>query len=80
VGALALWALARLLPAYTGEDSKNFARSLRRRFALVGLFLGSALVVSLWQWTANFAVAGVATVVILAGLWFYSEHAHRPAA
>ncbi len=78
--SLALWALARLLPTYTGEENKNYARSLRRRFALVGLLLGLALVGSLWEWTASFAVTGVAAVVILAGLWFYSEHAHRPAA
>ncbi len=80
MGALALWAVARLLPPYTGEDSKNLARSLRRRFALVGLFLGLTLVVSLWDWTANIAVTGGASVVIVTGLWFYSEHGHRPAA
>jgi uncharacterized membrane protein len=78
--SLPLWALARLLPVYTGEDSKNFARSLRRRFALVGLVFGSALVGSLWEWTANIAVTGVVSVVMVVGLWLYSEHAHRPAA
>jgi len=78
--SLAMWALAKLLPVYTGQDSKNYARSLRRRFALVGLFFGLALVWSLWDWTANVAVTGGASVVIVAGLWLYSEHAHRPAA
>jgi uncharacterized membrane protein len=80
MGSIALWALSRLLPAYTGEDSKNLARSLRRRFALVGLLFGLTLVLSLWQWTANIAVTGVASVVIAAGLWLYSEHASRPVA
>lgn len=69
-----------MLPAYTGEDSKNLARSLRRRFALVGLLFGLTLVLSLWQWTANIAVTGVASVVIAAGLWLYSEHGSRPVA
>jgi hypothetical protein len=78
--AIALWALAGLLPAYGGEDSKNLARSLRRRFALVGLLLASALVGTLWEWTANIAVTGGASVVMVVALWLYSEHAHRPAA
>ncbi len=78
--SLALWALARLLPTYTGEDSKNLARSLRRRFASVGLLFGLALVVSLWDWTGSIAVTGGASVVMVVGLWFYSEHSHRPAA
>jgi hypothetical protein len=80
MGAIALWALAGLLPAYAGEDSKNLARSLRRRFALVGLLFASALVGTLWEWTANIVVTGGASVVIVVGLWLYSEHAHRPAA
>jgi hypothetical protein len=75
--ALALWALARLLPAYRGEDGDDPARSLRRRFALVGLLLGSGLVAFLWDWTANLAVVGGASVVIVAGLWLYSEHEQR---
>jgi hypothetical protein len=75
--ALALWALARLLPAYRGEDGDDPARSLRRRFALVGLLLGSGLVAFLWDWTANLAVVGGASVVIVAGLWLYSEHGQR---
>jgi hypothetical protein len=78
--SLVAWALAGLLPAYTGEDSKNLARSLRRRFALVGLLLGLTLVLSLWDWTANIAVTGAASVVTVAGLWLYSEHGNRPAA
>jgi CHASE2 domain-containing sensor protein len=77
VQALALWALARLLPAYRGEDGDNPARSLRRRFALVGLLLGSGLVAFLWDWTASIAVVGGASVVIVAGLWLYSEHRDR---
>jgi phosphoglycerol transferase MdoB-like AlkP superfamily enzyme len=76
--SLALWALARLLPPYTGEDSKNLARSLRRRFALVGLLFGLAPIGTLWNWTANIAVTCGASVVMLAGLWLYSEHWHRP--
>jgi hypothetical protein len=75
--SLGLWALARLLPTYTGEDSKNLARSLRRRFALVGLLFGSGLVAFLWDWTANIAVIGGASVLMVAGLWLYSEHGHR---
>jgi hypothetical protein len=74
------WALAGLLPIYTGEDSKNVARSLRRRFAMLGLILGLTLVGTLWEWTANIGVTVGASVVILAGLWLYSEHGHRPAA
>jgi hypothetical protein len=69
-----------LLPAYPGDDSKDLARSLRRRFAMVGLIVGLALVGTLWDWTANFAVIGGASVVILAGLWLYSEHGDRPVA
>jgi hypothetical protein len=80
MGALALWALVRLLPAYTGEDSKNLARSLRRRFALVGLVFASALVATAWDWTASIAVTAGVAVVIVAGLWLYSEHGDRPAA
>lgn len=72
--AFALWALAGLLPTYAGEDSKNFARSIRRRFALLELLFGSGLVAFLWDWTANIAVIGGASVVIVAGLWLYSEH------
>ncbi|HEV3103674.1 MAG TPA: hypothetical protein VG426_15210 [Candidatus Dormibacteraeota bacterium] len=77
--SLALWALARVLPTYTGEDSQNPARSLRRRFAFVGLIFASALVGSVWEWTANIAVTGGASIVIVAGLWLYSEHGDRPA-
>lgn len=80
MGAIALWALAGLLPAYAGEDSKNLARSLRRRFALVGLLFSLALIGSVWEWTANIAVIVGASVVIVAGLWLYSEHGDRPAA
>jgi hypothetical protein len=77
--SLALWALARLLPVYSGEGS-NLARSLRRRFAMVGLLFALALVGTLWEWTANIALTGGASLVILAGLWLYSEHGNRPAA
>ena len=77
--ALALWALAGLLPVSGGDDSRNFARSLRRRFALVGALFGLGLVAFVWDWTANIVVTCVASVVILAGLFYYSEHAHRPA-
>jgi hypothetical protein len=77
--SLALWALARLLPVYSGDGS-NLARSLRRRFAMVGLLFASALVGTLWEWTANIALTGGASLVILAGLWLYSEHGNRPAA
>ena len=80
VEAIGLWALARLLPAYTGEDSRNLARSLRRRFALLGLLIGLTVVGTLWEWTADIALTGGAAVVILAALWLYSEHADRPAA
>jgi len=80
VPTLALWAFARLLPTYTGENSKNVARSLRRRFALVGLIFGSGLVAFLWDLTASLAVVGGTSVVIVMGLLIYSELAHRPAA
>jgi hypothetical protein len=80
MGAISLWALAGLLPAYGGEDSKNFARSLRRRFAVIGLFIGSAVVGTVWESTGNIAVTAGVTVVIVVGLWFYSEHGDRPAA
>jgi len=75
--SLALWALAKLLPVYSGEGSENVARSLRRRFALVGLLVGSALVGALWEWTASTAVIIGASVVIVTGLWLYSEHGER---
>ena len=78
--ALPLWALVRLLPVYTGDDSKNLARSLRRRFALVGLLCASALVATVWDWTANIAVTAGVAVVMVIGLWLYSEHGDRPAA
>jgi hypothetical protein len=39
-----------------------------------------ALVGTLWEWTANVAVTGVAALVSVAGLWLYSEHEDRPAA
>ena len=77
--ALSAWALARLLPAYTGADSKNLARSLRRRFAAVGLLLGVTIVLTLWDRTANAVLTVAVGVVIAAGLFFYSERAHRPA-
>jgi uncharacterized membrane protein len=79
MGSLALWALARLLPVYSG-DGRNLARSLRRRFAMVGLLFALALVGTLWEWTASIAVTGGASLVIVAGLWLYSEHGDRPAA
>jgi hypothetical protein len=47
VESLALWALAKLLPVYSGEDNNNLARSLRRRFALVGLLFSLALIGSM---------------------------------
>ena len=78
--SLVPWALAGLLPGYPQQDSGNLARSLRRRFALVGLLLGVTLALSLWDWTANIAITGGAAVVIAAGLWLYSEHGDRPAA
>ena len=77
--SLALWALSRLLPVYSGEGN-DLARSLRRRFAMVGLLVSLALVGTLWEWTANVAVTGMAALVIMAGLWLYSEHGDRPAA
>lgn len=77
--SLALWALTRLLPVYSGEGN-HLARSLRRRFALVGLVFSSALVGTLWEWTASIAITGGASLVIVAGLWLYSEHGDRPAA
>jgi cobalamin synthase len=80
MGAIALWALAGLLPVYTGDHDRNLARSLRRRFALVGLLVGVTLVGTLWEWTANLAVVGGASVVIVVLLWLYSEHGDRPAA
>jgi uncharacterized membrane protein len=80
VESLALWALAKLLPVYSGEDNNNLARSLRRRFAVVGLLFSFALIGSVWEWTANIAVTVGASVVIVAGLWLYSEHGDRPAA
>jgi hypothetical protein len=79
IESLALWALARLLPVYSGEGC-DLARSLRRRFAMVGLLFASALVGTLWEWTANVAVTGAASIMIVAGLWLYSEHGNRPAA
>jgi len=78
--ALALWAFAGLLPASPRGDGNDFARSLRRRFALVGAVFSLALIGALWEWTANVAITGLASVVILAGLWRYSEHGDRPAA
>jgi hypothetical protein len=80
MGSLVAWAFARLLPAYSGADSTNMARSLRRRFAVLGVVLGLTLVGTLWEWTANIAVTGGAAVLIAAGLWFYAEHGDRPAA
>ena len=77
--SLALWALTKLLPVYSGEGN-HLARSLRRRFALVGLLFGLAVVGTVWEWTLNIAVTGGASVVIVAGLWLYSEHGDRPAA
>jgi uncharacterized membrane protein len=79
MGSLALWALARLLPAYSGGGN-HLARSLRRRFAMVGLLFALALIGTLWEWTTNIAVTGGTSVVIVAGLWLYSEHGDRPAA
>ena len=80
MGGFALWALAGLLPAYTGEDSKNVARSLRRRFAMVGLLVGLAVVGTVWEWTSNLGATIGTAVVIVVALWLYSEHGHRPAA
>jgi hypothetical protein len=80
MGSLVALALARLLPAYPGADSTNMARSLRRRFAVLGVLLGLTLVGTLWEWTANIAVTGGAAVLIGTGLWLYSEHGDRPAA
>jgi CHASE2 domain-containing sensor protein len=77
VQALALWAFAGLLPTHQGEDGNDPARSLRRRFALVGLLLGSGLAAFLWDWTANLAVVGAASVVMVAALWLYSEQGRR---
>ena len=78
--SLVPWALAGLLPAYPGGDGKNLARSLRRRFAMLGLLVGVTLVGSVWVWTANGALTGVTALAIGAGLWLYSEHGDRPAA
>jgi hypothetical protein len=77
--SLAPWAFARLLGVSPGGDG-NPARWLRRRFAMMGLLVSSALVGTLWEWTANLAVTGVAALVIVLGLWLYSEHGDRPAA
>lgn len=71
------WALARLLPVYVGEGSKDYARSLRRRFAFVGLVVVVGLVAFLWTGTESVAVCAGVFVLSLAGLWFYSEHGHR---
>ncbi|MEO8745061.1 MAG: hypothetical protein ABI334_09545 [Candidatus Dormiibacterota bacterium] len=78
--AFALWAFAKFLPPTYGANSKDVARSLRRQFALVGLFLVSGLVVTLWSWTSNIVVAAGTLVVMGAGLWLYSEHGAQPAA
>jgi hypothetical protein len=78
--SIAYWALARLLPPYSGEGDKHLARSLRRRFALLGLLFGLAVVGTVWDWTANGALTIAASVAIIAGLWLYSEHGDRPAA
>ena len=75
--SLVMWALAGLLPVHRGDDTGNVARSLRRQFAVVGLVFSSALVGALWEWTASPAVTVGASVVIVAGLWFYSEHGDR---
>ena len=75
--SLVLWAFAKLLPVSRGDDGGNVARSLRRQFAVVGLVIASALIGALWDRTANIAVTGGATVVIVAGLWLYSEHGDR---
>jgi uncharacterized membrane protein len=56
------------------------ARSLRRRFAVLGVLLGLTLVGTLWESTANIAMTGGAAVLIGTGLWLYSEHGDRPAA
>jgi hypothetical protein len=77
--SLALWALTKLLPVYSGEGN-HLARSLRRRFAMVGLLFALALIGTLWEWTASVAVTGGASIVIVAALWLYSEHGDRPAA
>jgi hypothetical protein len=47
---------------------------------LAGLVFSSALVGTLWEWTASIAITGGASLVIVAGLWLYSEHGDRPAA
>jgi len=76
---LGLWAFSRLLPVYTGEHSKNLARSMRRRFAALGVFFGAALVLTLWDSTGSLVLCAVVGVAIVLGLYFYSEHAHRQA-
>jgi hypothetical protein len=78
--SLVAWAFAGLLSPYPGADSTNMARSLRRRFAGLGVILGLTLVGTLWVWTANIALIGGAAVLIGVGLWLYSEHGDRPAA
>jgi hypothetical protein len=80
MGSLVARAFAGLLPGYPGADSTNMARSLRRRFAGVGVILGLTLAGTLWEWTANLAMAGAAAVLIGVGLWLYSERGDRPAA
>lgn len=75
--SLVAWAFVGLLPAYAGGDGEHVARSLRRRFAMLGLLLGVTLVGTLWEWTANGAITVGVSVVILAGLWLYSEQGDR---
>ena len=72
-----MWALAKLLPVSRGDGSGNVARGIRRQFAAVGLVAGAGLIAALWDWTANLGLIVAATVVIVTGLWFYSEHGDR---
>lgn len=80
VESLALWAFVKHLPIYDGKGSQDFARSLRRRFALLGALLALTLALSLWDWTGSLVGGGGVAAISLCGLWLYSEHGQRPAA
>jgi len=71
------WALAKLLPPSVDQRSKDYARSIRRRFAALGLILTLGLVAFLWDETGNLAGCAAGGAVALVGLWFYAEHGHR---
>ena len=63
------YVFAKLLPPYTGEGDKNYARSLRRRLAVVGLVMAVGLTAFLWDWTANVVAWGGVFLAMMVGLW-----------